>query len=327
MKAQAPGKLILSGEHSVVYGAPALAIAVSERVEILFKAEQNSPSITFQNHNFPDVTCPVAALPQLRAQLDRAYDDFLAGQRSMAEVLARPVDLLFYVLSLFPARAGIYQIHSTLPTGAGLGSSAAIIAALLQTTPAAEESASDFMQRVRYCERLQHGRGSLLDAAACTLGGAVRVQKEQACSIELPMDAGWYRIDTGRPRCSTGEVVEQVRQSHAASGIWSEFSDLTEQLQQHWAESDKRTELLRANHRFLQQIGVVPAGVSALIAKIEARGGAAKISGAGAHRGEQAGQLLVHWPEGQSTQDLAVVSGLQPVKITLSRFGAGHENN
>ncbi|MDF2182116.1 mevalonate kinase [Neptuniibacter sp. CAU 1671] len=327
MKAQAPGKLILSGEHSVVYGAPALAIAVREKVEVTLEPLSEGASITLSSDSFDETECALSDLPVLQTQLDKAYEAFLAGERSINGLLACPTDLLFYVLSLFPAQPGRYHIHSTIPAGSGLGSSAAVIAALLQTTAAAEQSATEFMQLVRFCERLQHGRGSLLDAAACTLGGVVRVQNDQVSKVELAMDGGWYRINTGRPDCSTGEVVEYVRQCHGKSSIWTEFSDLTGQLEQHWSDVSQRSELLRINHRLLQKIGVVPAEVSALVAKIEARGGAAKISGAGAHRGEHAGQLLVYWPEEETENSLAALSGLQPVRLVLSRLGACHEGN
>jgi len=61
----------------------------------------------------------------------------------------------------------------------------------------------------------------------------------------------------------------------------------------------------------LQTIGVVPPSVAALIDRIERLGGAAKVCGAGAHLGINAGQVLVYLP----TQKVAEVESL--LDITL----------
>jgi mevalonate kinase len=51
--------------------------------------------------------------------------------------------------------------------------------------------------------------------------------------------------------------------------------------------------LIRENHRLLVQIGVVPEKVQRFISAVEARGGAAKICGAGAISGNAGGTLLL----------------------------------
>ena len=67
---------------------------------------------------------------------------------------------------------------------------------------------------------------------------------------------------------------------------------------------------LRENHRLLAHIGVVPAPAAQLIRDIEAAGGAGKISGAGAHRGDGGGIILAYHPDPQAIPALLAAHSL-----------------
>lgn len=301
MNAIAPGKVILSGEHSVVYGAPAIAMAVSESIQARF-SPNNSQSITIDSGEGKPFVYPLARLPELKQQLDQRYGDFEAGQLPVDKIMDEPQTLLLYALSHFDnLPAGTLTTESTLPTGAGMGSSAAAIAATLvlaEQLSGQTLSLQERFSRVRYCERLQHGRGSAIDAAAVTHGGLIQVQNAEVTRLDCHLGEGWYRINSGRPVVSTGECVAAVREAYAESTIWSEFTDITRAIPAALSQSDRLTALLRANHELLQQIGVVPVPVAGFIQQVEKLGGAAKISGAGANRGEQGGLILVYLPDG-----------------------------
>jgi len=297
MKATAPGKLILSGEHSVVYGAPAIAVAVDERVTATFTPHSNNQLSICTAFGETSLACD--QLASLVVGLDQRYEEFLAGEILIADLLEYPAQLLFYTLAQSGfIQSGSVQIQSSIPVGAGMGSSAAVIAALLRLTRQNNLQLEAFCQQVQYCERLQHGRGSIIDAAAVVYGGAVSVEQGRVRPLPLYLGGGWYRYHTGTPICSTGETVAWVRQHWAEdSALWSGFSEVTKQLANSLDDPAATLSLIRQNHSLLETIGVVPESVAALVQQIEQAGGAAKICGAGAHTGDAAGQLLVYLPE------------------------------
>lgn len=321
-KATAPGKLILSGEHSVVYGAPAIALAVDKHVVVDYRSTDTS-SLTISSDLFPSKTLDLPDLSILQENLDARFHAYISGHNSIADVLSEDVDLLFYVYAqAMKASAGVVSIQSELPLGSGMGSSAAVIAAVLKLSEylAGHVTPTDeFLNKVRFCERLQHGRGSALDAAAVTFGGLVKVQAEKVEPLSTSIGEGWYHINTGTPACSTGETVDFVRQHFSESSIWSEFSAITEMLCDSLSKPQQVVETVRENQRLLQRIGVVPDRVKQIVQIIENMGGAAKISGAGAHCGDCGGQLLVYLPDNNLSQ------AEEKLGISLSPLKQSHQ--
>jgi mevalonate kinase len=70
-----------------------------------------------------------------------------------------------------------------------------------------------------------------------------------------------------------------------------------EGLEQEELDGDVVRRAVRSFQAWLESLGVVPEPVRRRIRQIEAAGGAAKISGAGASRGPGAGSILVYHPE------------------------------
>ncbi len=306
MKAIAPGKLILSGEHAVVYGRPALAMAIDRTAQAVITDEAAAPGeVAF---DLPDVraseSLTLRALRDFRARVQRNYEEFAAGRMGVREILRKPADLFQYAfitvldgLHLKLSGGVRIRMHSTIPIGCGMGSSAATILSVLRAVGHyfRVEFRPDWYYRYSLdAERLQHGHASGVDSYISLHGGCALFQRGGAQPLPLPR-LRMALVDTGAPECTTGECVAEVRRRFGEAPIWSEFERTTlgmaEAVQSQRADDFRAR--VRENHRLLCEIGVVPAPVRAFVEEIERAGGAAKICGAGAVRGDKGGAVLV----------------------------------
>ncbi|WP_058315185.1 mevalonate kinase family protein [Cognatishimia activa] len=323
--AHSPGKLILSGEHSVLYGAPALAMAIAQYTEVWFTPLSPGEGLktAFQNLS-GGASYPLKVLEQFKSKLDRKFDQFMKGDLEVHKILTRPDDLAVYTLaSLLQDAAsddgseitGIGAVghlptpgqlgsRSDLPIGAGMGSSAAVVAAttvLFEKLLDRPKTLEGRAKRVRFCERLKHGKAGPIDAAAVVRGGLIKVGDGH---VDIPKVAdghgllagdGWYWVLHGRPVSGTGDCVAAVRASHGNdTPLWDEFSACTGAFEAALTEGTSAKEAISANQRLLERIGVVPEPAQRFIADLEATGAAAKICGAGSVKGDFGGAMLVH---------------------------------
>lgn len=315
MIARAPGKLILSGEHAVVYGCPALVAAIDlcTTVTVSRSAEDTSVHLRVGDQAF---RWQAAVLEALQLDLDSRHQQFLSGKRPIQEVVTKPEQLLAYAASLY-AKPGT-EIHCTteLPLGGGLGSSASLCCAIIQATAnlaGKSPSPDELYQAALRCERLQHGRPSGVDPAIIVHGGMLRFHagKKVQVSGDLSDLHLWY---TGQPDSTTGECVEHVRAAAHPQSLWDAFRQVTHAIQRALESQDRRLlrDAMRHNHRLLVQIGIVPKAIQNTISSIEAEGGAAKVSGAGTIRGDAAGAVLVLPGTAQLDQHLQPLSLWRP---------------
>ncbi|HEX5807415.1 MAG TPA: hypothetical protein VFY25_02030, partial [Anaerolineales bacterium] len=139
----APGKIILFGEHAVVYGQPALAVPVSQVHTDVEVTDSARKGIWIEA---PDV--------DLRAELN-----MLPSDHPLAAVLH---NFLFLArISSFPDLQ--IKIRSTIPVASGLGSGAAVTVALTRAlashlnTSMTDEQINAFAYEI---EKLHHGTPS-----------------------------------------------------------------------------------------------------------------------------------------------------------------------
>lgn len=213
----APGKVILFGEHSAVYGKPAIAAALSLRAYLLVVPSQNPDEIVLE---FPDIKLkhrwnlnsipwgllaehlPVlegkpAATDELVPEVLDQLADLLADTESNLHYTACRCFLYLYVNLCGPNVKGHhFCIRLTLPIGAGLGSSAStavclssalaklgnhILGASLKlhdVTPRKDTPDAQFIDAWSLMgEKCFHGNPLGIDNAVATHGGAVLYQR------------------------------------------------------------------------------------------------------------------------------------------------------
>uniref|UniRef100_A0A8C7Z8S0 Mevalonate kinase n=1 Tax=Oryzias sinensis TaxID=183150 RepID=A0A8C7Z8S0_9TELE len=203
----APGKTILHGEHAVVHGKVALAVSLNLRTYLKLKASSNDkvcinlPNIdTFHCWDLSDLNpwnklCTKDEAQRLDAELVRRLRDFVGFTNGNLNGNTACLTFLYIYLSVFASGelpALTITVWSELPTGAGLGSSAAysvcLAAALLSAAGTIPTSLREWDQTARWCqedlehinswafqgETIIHGNPSGVDNAVGTWGGMLR---------------------------------------------------------------------------------------------------------------------------------------------------------
>ncbi|KAM6965245.1 mevalonate kinase [Aplochiton taeniatus] len=206
----APGKAILHGEHAVVHGKVALAVSLNLRSYLWLKGTStctaciNLPNIdTFLSWDLTALKMLLPKSPELKnvnaldAELVRVLRDFVGvsngnlDTRSMATLA-----FLYIYLALFAESEDLpsltVSVWSELPTGAGLGSSAAFSVCLatallsasgtISTPPRDQDHTAGWSEEELKLinswafqgERIIHGNPSGVDNAVGTWGGILR---------------------------------------------------------------------------------------------------------------------------------------------------------
>ena len=312
---RAPGKLILSGEHAVVYGCPAVAVAVNR-----YAVAEAKPSadgiIHLQAPQFCETTAwSLEDAVVCVARIEQQYAEFLAGKRPIRTVLNAASELLLYAVM----QAGVHaegisvRVETDIPVGCGMGSSASVTAAIcgaVDRLHGRELSHERLYEMVMACERLQHGHPSGVDAYVAVHGGGCLFRKNHPVETMSPSVLGGFLVNSGEPESTTGDCVEQVKMQYSASAIWNVFSEATQKVKTALETGNEQAlnEAIRANHQLLVRIAVVPARIQQFVQQIEASGGCAKICGAGSVKGHAAGMI---WALAEPTvvRDLCAEAG------------------
>ncbi len=268
MAASAPGKLILFGEHAVVFGEPALSTAINLRTEVFA----------------------------------RPHTEWLADGASLDEPRYRYVKAA--MTHAWKGGPLWVEIRSMIPAGAGLGSSAAVTVAALGAVRELEGRDLDPPVIAREAFEVEHevqGRASPIDTSTATAGGGILVRREADGDLLWTIGRDtrrWFLHRCHLPpltfvvgntgvSAATGPLVAGVKARVDGSPRAAEqvkeigritLDGLAALQRKDWEEAGR---LMDRDHELLNELGVGHPILDRLVAMARPHSYGAKLTGAG----------------------------------------------
>ena len=305
---EAPGKILLIGEHSVVYGHPAIAIPLRS---VTARAE-----VEFTHNGAIEVVAPKLG--------ERA-----SSTDSSTSRLGPLVRLAAEVMELFgePAQGVRIGLSSTIPVGCGMGSSAAAAVAVVRGICRALDRRLDAEQEAELAleaEKGFHGNPSGVDPAVVARNEPiyfVRGKPIQTIAVG-PSVFRFLIADTGISS-PTIKVVQEIRdawerdRARYDSMFW-ELGSMTTVAREviRTGAPEELAMCMNRAHRVLQSLGVSCTELDTLVeTAIENGALGAKLSGAG-----RGGVIIALMGESTDEDQLAAklaAAGAETVLIAL----------
>ena len=307
----APGKVILCGEHSVVYGRPAIAVPVTDlRAHARVVSAPKGSGLRIEA---PDLRQSVRL-----GEIKGAHSGPYAGP-SEHNPLVRTATLVLAHLGV-PEPDAILIVQADLPIASGLGSGAATAAATARALGSAlgYELSTEVVSEITYeVEKIHHGTPSGIDNTVIAWERPVyfvKGQPPESFSIGVPFD---LLIANSGIASSTRGAIAEVRHRWQASPAYYDMifncigaiaraaRDAVEQ-----GALQALGTLLNENHELLAKIGVSLPNLDAMVKAARSAGAlGAKLTGAG-----QGGNIIA----------LVEAPALATVRRALIATGATH---
>lgn len=278
IKISAPGKLMLLGEHAVVYGHPCIATAVDQRMK-----------------------ATVTHLEEPIFELEAADVDVQAYKKPLTEIGkgdipkgAKFVEIaLQNFLQKYPIKGGVrVKTSSEFSSLFGFGSSSASTVCALKAFSElfAVKLTPKELFDIAYKTVLDiQGKGSGFDVAAAIYGGTFYFVTggkviEPLAIKELPMIVGYTGV-----KADTTTLIKQVAEKkeknpEKVERVFQAITKLVEEVKQKMLEGDweRVGKLMDFNQEYLRDLGVSSEKLEALISAAKKAGAwGAKLSGAG----------------------------------------------
>lgn len=281
IKASAPGKAILFGEHAVVYGKPAIAVAIKKHAHVTIK-ERSDTQI-----NLEITGMNVRAFLNLEDETIRCTDE------------QKETGIIKYVLKALKLiqkeshRGMDITLEIEMPVGAGLGSSAAVTVATLAAINKyydADLKLDEIAGLAHQVELEVQKAASPIDTMLSTYGGAIYLERGANTIENLPLKWELPLVIGHTPRESnTAEMVGKVRRRKEEypsiiNPLLESIEQVTDEARYALLKRDeqKLAELMNINHGLLDALGVNTRALSKMVYKARETGAlGSKITGAG----------------------------------------------
>jgi mevalonate kinase len=273
--ATAPAKIILFGEHAVVYGRPAIAVPVMEvKARAVVKADPRAASGTIQiQAPALDLAVPLQELPP-------------------DHPLGKAVRMVLENFDISHPPSLTLRITSTIPIAAGMGSGAAVTVAVMRAlsaflgSPLSDEQVCEMAYQV---EVLHHGTPSGIDNTTITYARPVYfIKGHPVQTLQVAQSFTLVIGDSGVP-CPTGVSVGAVRQAWQAESsryeaLFDAIGDLTGEARRAIESGNPAAlgPLMDKNQEYLAEMGVSSVELEKLVEAARSAGAlGAKLSGGG----------------------------------------------
>jgi len=280
--ASAPAKVILFGEHFVVYGEPAIVLAIDKRVYA--KVELRDDKRLYLH----SVNLNIAGY------FENGIFKIEQGDAKEAKLKFEPLKLTVEkVLEIHGESAGLdVEVNSTVPVAAGLGSSAAVAAAVTAAVGALlnVKLSKETVFRISYeAEKIVHGTPSGVDPAISTFGGSLLFQMDTGfkpldVKADVPLVIGY----TGVERSTRAQVAKvrdlKSKYPRVVEPMMRVAREIVLRAIDALKEGDLETlgDLMNINHALLYGLGVSDESLEWLIRAARKAGAlGAKLTGAG----------------------------------------------
>lgn len=307
--ASAPGKMIVLGEHSVVYGKPAIALAIDRR---FYCRVSRNDSMYLNGRRVPSYVHP-----HIKSVITRN------GMQGVS-----------------------MEASTDIPTSSGLGSSAALSASTslaVRTLMGRPTDVESIAMDAFDAEWTAQGRASPIDSSTSAHGGGIALNCPEGIGnplwrisrdgrswnvSEIDVPEMTFVVGYTGIRAPTGPIVEKVRKykehSRFASDIIDEIGIITLQGMNAIRRRDKEDlgELMTRDHKLLSILGVSCNELNKLVNSALPYAYGAKLTGSGG-----GGSMIALTDEPDKVCEAISLRGGKPIIVHTGEEGVRIEND